>query len=83
MRDDITSPQIIDGLSVPAGDSRVLASTLAGHEWAMIEEGTRASGGRVYGPGGAAARQVARSTFESIRRLGINKTRFRAHRATP
>ena len=50
----------------------------AGHEWAMIEEALRASGGRIYGPAGAAARLVARSTFESIRRLGINKTRFRA-----
>jgi hypothetical protein len=32
----------------------------------------------VYGRRGAAARLVARSTFESLRRLGINKTRFRA-----
>ena len=68
-----------------ARDRRVLASTLAGHERALIEDALRASGGRVYGPGGAAARLgVARSTLESkIRGLGINKTRFRARRTKP
>jgi PAS domain S-box-containing protein len=68
-----------------AGDRRVLASTLAGHERALIEDALRASGGRVYGPGGAAARLgVARSTLESkIRGLGIDKTRFRARRTKP
>jgi formate hydrogenlyase transcriptional activator len=59
--------------------SDVLAGTLAGHEKAIIEEALRASGGRVFGRSGAAARLgIARSTLESrIRALGINKDRFR------
>ena len=61
----------------------VLSSTLAGHEKAIIEEALRASGGRVFGPSGAAARLgIARSTLESkIRALGINKNRFRGRPA--
>jgi PAS domain S-box-containing protein len=57
-----------------------LDSTLAAHEKAIIEEALRASGGRVFGPSGAAARLgIARSTLESkIRALRINKSRFRA-----
>src|SRR4029453_9079680 len=52
--------------------SPALSSALAGHEKAMIEEALRVSGGRVYGPSGAAARLgIARSTLESkIRVLG-------------
>jgi len=64
----------------PAVDSRLaLPSTLAGHEKAIIEEALRASGGRVFGPAGAAARLgIPRSTLESkIRALKINKSRFR------
>jgi formate hydrogenlyase transcriptional activator len=64
----------------PAWESRrVLSSAVAGHETAMIEEALRATGGRVYGPSGAAARLgIARSTLESkIRALGIKKNRFR------
>jgi DNA-binding NtrC family response regulator len=55
------------------------SSTLAGHEKAIIEDALRASGGRVFGPSGAAARLgIPRSTLESkIRALGINKNRFR------
>jgi formate hydrogenlyase transcriptional activator len=62
-----------------------LSSTLAAHEKATIEEALRASGGRVFGPSGAAARLgIARSTLESkIRALGINKNRFRARPAKP
>jgi PAS domain S-box-containing protein len=56
-----------------------LSSTLAAHEKKIIEEALRASGGRVFGPGGAAARLgIPRSTLESrIRALRINKSRFR------
>src|SRR6266404_2091987 len=64
----------------PAVDSRLaLPGTLAGHEKAIIEEALRASGGRVFGPSGAAARlRIPRSTLESkIRALKINKSRFR------
>ncbi|HWX29758.1 MAG TPA: sigma 54-interacting transcriptional regulator [Steroidobacteraceae bacterium] len=57
----------------------VLPSTLAAHEKALIEGALRASGGRVFGPAGAAARLgIPRSTLESrIRALKINKRRFR------
>ena len=60
-----------------------LASTLATHEKAIIEDALRASGGRVFGPSGAAARLgIPRSTLESkIRALRINKSRFRARPA--
>jgi PAS domain S-box-containing protein len=70
----------------PAAQSRLaLSSTVAAHEKATIEEALRASGGRVYGPSGAAARLgIARSTLESkIRVLGINKNRFRGRPAKP
>jgi transcriptional regulator with GAF, ATPase, and Fis domain/predicted ATPase len=68
--------------TAPAGDSRALSSTLAGHERTIIEDALRASGGRVFGPAGAAARLgIARSTLESkIRGLGIDKNRFRSRR---
>jgi transcriptional regulator of acetoin/glycerol metabolism len=71
--------------TAPARDSRVLSGTLAGHERAMIEDALRSSGGRVFGPSGAAARLgVARSTLESkIRGLGIDKGRFRSPRTKP
>jgi len=68
----------------PAVERRLaLSSTLAGHEKAIIEDALRASGGRVFGPSGAAARLgIARSTLESkIRALGINKNRFRGRPA--
>ncbi len=68
----------------PAVESRqALSSTVAAHEKATIEEALHASGGRVFGPSGAAARLgIARSTLESkIRALGINKNRFRGRPA--
>jgi len=48
-------------------------------EKAIIEGALRESGGRVYGPSGAATRLgVPRSTLESkIRSLKINKNRFK------
>jgi len=66
--------------SRPQIESRLaLSSTLAAHEKAIVEEALHASGGRVFGPFGAAARLgIPRSTLESkIRALRINKTRFR------
>ena len=71
--------------TAPARDSRVLSSTLASHERTIIEEALRASGGRVFGPAGAAERLgIARSTLESkIRGLGIDKNRFRTRRTKP
>jgi transcriptional regulator with GAF, ATPase, and Fis domain len=56
-----------------------LSGTLASHERVIVEDALRASGGRVFGPSGAATRLgIPRSTLESkIRALGINKKRFR------
>jgi formate hydrogenlyase transcriptional activator len=65
----------------PGIDGRLkLSSSLAAHEKAIVEDALRATGGRVFGPSGAAARLgVPRSTLESkIRALKINKNRFRA-----
>ena len=70
----------------PAMERRLaLSSALAGHEKTIIEDALRASGGRVFGPSGAAARLgIARSTLESkIRALGIDKNRFRARSSKP
>jgi PAS domain S-box-containing protein len=60
-----------------------LSGSLAAHEKAIIEDALRASGGRVFGPSGAAVRLgIPRSTLESkIRALRINKSRFRARPA--
>jgi len=65
-------PTIVNGLALPR--------TVAAHERAVIEDALRATGGRVFGRAGAAARLgVPRSTLESkIRTLGINKNRFRS-----
>ena len=65
----------------PAIEDRLaLSGTLAAQEKALIEDALRASGGRVFGPAGAAARLgIPRSTLESkIRALRINKNRFRS-----
>jgi formate hydrogenlyase transcriptional activator len=64
----------------PVVEGRLGMSTaLASHEKALIEDALRATGGRVFGPSGAAARLgIPRSTLESkIRTLKINKSRFR------
>jgi formate hydrogenlyase transcriptional activator len=57
-----------------------LFKRLPSQEKAIIEAALRESGGRVYGPSGAAARLgMPRSTLESkIRSLNINKKRFDA-----
>ena len=68
----------------PTIDGRLaLSGTLAAHEKEIIEEALRASGGRVFGASGAAARLgIPRSTLESkIRALKINKSRFRVRPA--
>ena len=56
-----------------------LSGAVAAHEKAIVEDALRASGGRVFGPSGAAARLgIPRSTLEwKIRALNINKSRFR------
>ena len=57
-----------------------LSGALNAHEKAMVEDALRATGGRVFGPSGAAALLgIPRSTLESkIRALKIDKSRFRA-----
>jgi formate hydrogenlyase transcriptional activator len=68
----------------PAIDSRLkLSSSIVAHEKAIVEDALRATGGRVFGPSGAASRLgIPRSTLESkIRVLKINKSRFRARPA--
>jgi DNA-binding NtrC family response regulator len=56
-----------------------LSNSIATHEKAIVEDALRATGGRVFGPSGAAALLgVPRSTLESkIRALKINKGHFR------
>ena len=56
-----------------------ISEKLAAQEKAMIEAALRQSGGRVFGPSGAAAKLgMPRSTLESkIRSLKINKNRFK------
>jgi DNA-binding NtrC family response regulator len=56
-----------------------LPQTLAAQEKEMIEAALRESGGRVFGPAGAAARLgMPRSTLESkIRSLKIDKIQFK------
>jgi formate hydrogenlyase transcriptional activator len=64
----------------PVVESRLgISVALASHEKALIEDALRATGGRVSGPSGAAARLgIPRSTLESrIRTLKINKSHFR------
>ena len=65
------------GPAIDAADT--LSGALSAREKAMIEDALRASGGRVFGPSGAATRLgMPRSTLESrIRTLKINKNRFR------
>jgi formate hydrogenlyase transcriptional activator len=68
----------------PIQGAVALAGAVVAHEKAAIEEALRATGGRVFGPSGAAARLgIPRSTLESkIRALRINKARFRDRTAT-
>ena len=60
------------------GSRQKLSNALAAHERAIIEDALRATGGRVFGPSGAAARLgIPRSTLESkIRSLKIDKSAF-------
>ncbi len=61
-----------------------LSQSLAAHEKEMIEVALRESGGRVFGPSGAAAKLgMPRSTLESkIKSLKIDKNRFRTSSET-
>jgi len=62
----------------PSNRRLKLSSALAAHEKEIIEEALRATGGRVFGPAGAALRLgIPRSTLESrISALKIDKRRF-------
>ena len=77
----------IDGswlFSGPTLDGRLgLSRKVVSHEKTLVEDALRATGGRVFGPSGAAARLgVPRSTLESrIRALRIDKAHFRARAA--
>lgn len=64
---------------ITTNSKSTMSGALSAREKAMIEDALRASGGRVFGPSGAAARLgIPRSTLESrIRALKINKNRFR------
>jgi formate hydrogenlyase transcriptional activator len=83
-----TDELIVDESWLSSGPTVERGTTLPGQlvadEKAMIEETLRASGGRVFGPTGAAARLgVPRSTLESrIRALKIDKKRFRTRTPT-
>jgi PAS domain S-box-containing protein len=61
-----------------------LPQRLAAEEKQAIETALAESGGRVFGPSGAAAKLgIARSTLESkIKTLKIDKNRFRSHQGT-
>jgi formate hydrogenlyase transcriptional activator len=65
----------------PRLESRLgLSVAVTAQEKTLIEDALRSTGGRVFGPSGAAARLgIPRSTLESkIRALKIDKSRFRA-----
>jgi formate hydrogenlyase transcriptional activator len=64
--------------------TRLELSQLAAQEKEMIEAALRESGGRVFGPSGAAAKLgIPGTTLDSkIRSLKINKNRFKATNAT-
>jgi formate hydrogenlyase transcriptional activator len=83
--DEFTIDESWLSTTAPARGNRVLSSSIATHERGIIEDALRASGGRVFGPSGAAARLgIARSTLESkILALGIDKNRFRSRRTKP
>ena len=67
-----------------AGSTVALNGTLQRQEKEMIEAALAESGGRVSGPGGAATKLgLPRPTLEArIKRLGINKYRFKDQRAS-
>jgi transcriptional regulator with GAF, ATPase, and Fis domain len=77
--DELTVDESWLSAAPPVDSRRGLSGALATHEKAIIEEALRASGGRVFGPSGAAARLgIPRSTLEwKIRALNINKSHFR------
>jgi formate hydrogenlyase transcriptional activator len=66
-----------------AGPTAALNSALQTQEKEMIEAALAESAGCVSGPGGAAAKLgIPRATLDArIRRLGINKYRFKVHQS--
>ena len=66
-----------------AGPTVALNKALHWQEKEMIEAALAESAGRVSGPGGAAAKLgLPRPTLDAkIRRLGINKYRFKVHQS--
>jgi transcriptional regulator with GAF, ATPase, and Fis domain len=66
-------------LTIPLQGQIELSQRLAAHEKEAIEAALSESGGRVFGPSGAAAKLgIPRSTLESkIRSLKIDKNRFK------
>jgi formate hydrogenlyase transcriptional activator len=66
-----------------AGPTAALNSALQRQEKEMIEAALAESAGRVSGPDGAAAKLgLPRPTLDAkIRRLGINKYRFKVHQS--
>jgi transcriptional regulator with PAS, ATPase and Fis domain len=66
-------------LATEANSQLEFSQTLAAQEKEIIEAALRESGGRVFGPSGAAARlRMPRSTLESkIRSLKIDKIQFK------
>src|SRR5882762_1353778 len=66
-----------------AGPTAALNSALQTQEKEMIEAALAESAGRVSGPGGAAGKLgIPRATLDAkIRRLGINKHRFKVHQS--
>jgi PAS domain S-box-containing protein len=67
-------------LATESSSQLELSAELAAQEKRFIEAALRESGGRIFGPSGAAAKLgMPRSTLESkIRALKINKNRFKA-----
>jgi PAS domain S-box-containing protein len=78
--DELTVDERWLSVGPSAANRLALPRKVSAHEKAIIEEALRATGGRVFGPSGAAERLcIPRSTLESkIRALGIKKSRFRA-----
>jgi formate hydrogenlyase transcriptional activator len=67
----------------PVGSTVALNKPLHRQQKEMIEAALAESGGRVSGPGGAATKLgLPRPTLDAkIKRLGINKYRFKVHQS--
>jgi PAS domain S-box-containing protein len=79
--DETWLPQQPQPFFIPKPENQIeLPRRLEEQEKNMVEEALKASGGRVFGPTGAAAKLgIPRTTLESkIKSLNIDKNRFRA-----